>query len=97
MGKYRWNGATSAAGDDAPDSEKMNWKPELTPPPREIYALLDRATAQQLWLKWARNGHILACWRARYRLTKAGDTAVVFASDSLDEIESYIREVEREA
>ncbi|MFZ3206397.1 MAG: hypothetical protein WA161_21360 [Pseudomonas sp.] len=92
MGKYRWNAAAAAAGDDAPDSQKVNWKPDLAPPPREIYALLDRATAAGLWLKWARNGHILACWGARYRLTKAGGTAVVFSSDSLAEIEECLRE-----
>lgn len=94
MAKFRWNGSTSAAGDDAPDSQKVNWKPELPPPPHKIYELMHRATAAGLWLKWARNGHILASWRQRYRLTKAGCTAVVYASDSLEDIEACIAEFE---
>lgn len=91
MGKFRYN---CAAGDNAPDSQKVNWKPELPPPPREVYDLMHRATAAGLWLKWARNGHILACWGARYRLTKAGCTAVVYASDSLEAIRECLEEFE---
>lgn len=94
MGKYHWNAATSAAGDDAPNSQKVNWKPELPAPPREIYSLMTRAGDVGMWLKWARNPRVLASWGTRYRLVKAGGTAVVFSSNDLAEIASCIAEFE---
>lgn len=91
MARFRWDGA---AGDDSPGGKKLNWAPELPPPPREVYPLLDRATAAGLWLKWARNPRVLASWGARYRLTRAGGNAVVFASDDLEAIRECLEEFE---
>lgn len=91
MAKFHWNGAS---GDDAPDGKKINFAPDLPPPPRDVYPLMDRARDVNLWLRWARNPRVLASWKQRYRLSKAGSSAVVYASDSLDDIASCIAEFE---
>lgn len=95
--KFRWNGSTAAAGDDAPDAQKINFAPDLPAPPHRIYELMNRAREVSMWIRWARNPQVLARWRQRYRLSKAGSSAVVYASDDLDEIEACIREFESEA
>lgn len=94
MAKFRYD---CAAGDDAPDDRKVNWLADLPPPPRDVYPLMDRARDCNLWLRWARNPRVLASWKQRYRLSKAGSSAVVYASDSLDDIRECIAEFESEA
>lgn len=96
MAKFRWNGALPAAGDDAPEQTKRNWviDQELPPPPREVYDLMHRATACGFFLKWARSPRVLSLWRSRYKLTRAGSIATVYASDNLSDIEAFVAELE---
>lgn len=93
MAKFKWDGAT---GDNAKDSQKVNWKEDtmLPAPPRKVFDLLNRATSVGYWLKWAKSPRVLALWGSRYKLTRAGCNAVVYASDDLSAIEECIAEFE---
>lgn len=93
MAKFIWDGAT---GDDAEDLKKVNWKQDsmLEAPPREVFDLMNRATACGYWLKWAKSPRVLALWHHRYKLTRAGCNATVYASDDLADIAACISEFE---
>lgn len=93
---WKWDGA---AGDDAPEQTKRNWviDQELAPPPRHVYDLMHRATACGYWLKWAKCPRVLTLWGSRYKVTRAGCNAVVYASDNLSDIEECIREFEADS
>ncbi|MCY1297329.1 hypothetical protein D9M69_462570 [compost metagenome] len=89
MPKFHWTGA---AGDDS--REKRNWRPDLPPPPREVYALCDRAERVGLWLKWARDPVALSRFGARYRLVRPGTDEVVHAADELAGIREHLDSLE---
>lgn len=85
MPKFEWRGAVGDEG-----QAKKNWRPDLPPPPREVYGLIDRAESAGLWLKWARDPAALSRFGARYRLVRPGTDVVIFKADDLGEIRDYL-------
>ncbi|MDP3816687.1 hypothetical protein [Pseudomonas sp.] len=85
MPKFQWHGGW---GDDA--AHKPGWRSVLPPPPAQVYALLDRAKAVGLWLRWARDPTAKRRFGGRYRLVKAGTEDALLITDDLDLIAAHL-------
>lgn len=85
MPRFEWRGA---AGDES--QTKRNWKPDLPPPPKEVYGLFESAERAGLWLKWCKDPVSLRRFGSRYRLVRPGTDAVVFKADDLSEVRGYL-------
>ncbi|MGY0611715.1 hypothetical protein [Luteimonas sp. A501] len=67
------------------------WADGLPPPPREVYALLEEATAQGYWLKWARYAYHASQDGGRYKVTRARDTVPLLVTDDLEAVRAFLR------
>jgi hypothetical protein len=69
-----------------------DWLPDLSPPPRAVYGLIEEAREMGLWLRWARDERVRREHGGRYRISHEGSHTPLYVSDELDAIRAWLLE-----